>query len=95
MTKHLEYTLIGGILFLITTIVVLWFSDTGIHNGFWDAVSSRTLFQSSLRTAFWIGVLSGGISSIVLRKSVNRKVYVWIALIFTLILTEVVIITLV
>jgi hypothetical protein len=95
MTKHLGYSLIGGLLFLAATVIILWFSDTGIYNGFEDAISRNPLFRSSLKTSFWIGVLAGGISSIVLRKSINSKVYVWIALIFTLILTEFVIATLV
>lgn len=95
MTKHLGYSLIGGLLFLATTVVILWLSDTGIYEGFGDALERNPLFRSSLKTSLWIGVLSGGISSIALRKSSNRKVYVWIALIFTLIFTEFVIATLV
>lgn len=91
MTKHLGYSLIGGLLFLAATIAVLWFSDRGIYNDFEDALSNSPLYRSSLKVSFWIGALSGSISSIVLRKSVNRKTYVWIAIILTLIFTEFVI----
>lgn len=95
MTRHLGYGLIGGLIFLLATLVILFFGDMGIYKGFADALSNNPLFRSALKSSIWIGVLSGSISSIVMRKSTNRKVYVWIALIFTLILTEFVIASLV
>ena len=95
MTKHLGYSIIGGLLFLITTVIVLWFFGPGVHDSFGDAISNSTITQSAIRASFWIGVFAGGVTSVVLRKSVNRKVYVWIALIFTLILTQVVLATVV
>ena len=95
MTKHLGYSIIGGIIFILTTVVVLWFADRGIHESFEDAVKTSAIFQSALRASFWIGVLAGSISSIALRKSQNRKVYVWIIMVFILTLMELVIITIV
>ena len=95
MTKHIGYALIGGVLFFGTTILVLWFSDNGIHESFSNAITNRSVFRSSLKASLWIGVLAGGITSITLRKSVNQKVYIWIALLFTLTVMELVIASLV
>jgi hypothetical protein len=95
MTKHLAYSLIGGLLFLGVTMVVLNFWDTGVHEGLLDAISESTVYREVLKASFWIGALTGGISSIALRKSVNQKIYVWIVLIFILLFTEFVIITIV
>lgn len=95
MTKHLGYSLIGGLLFLGVTMLVLEFWDTGVHKGLLDAISESTVFRATLKASFWIGTLAGGISSIALRKSENRKTYVWIVLIFILLFTEFVIIKIV
>jgi len=95
MTKHLGYSLIGALLFLVVTMLVLDFWDTGVHEGLLDAISESTVYRATLKAAFWIGALAGGISSIALRKSENRKTYIWIVLIFLLMFTEFVIVSII
>ena len=95
MRNYLGYSIIGGILFLGTTLLVLNFSNLGIHKDLWDAISGNSTFKGSVRASFWIGVLTGGVSSIILRKSTNRRIYVWILIIMTMVFTEFVIYTLI
>ena len=92
--KHLSFALIGGVLFFATTWLILKFTSAGIQvNGLMDAILMGGLLKSILVTACWIGLLAGGLSSLVLRKSESRKTYVWILLIFILIFMEFVIST--
>lgn len=94
MAKHLGYALIGAVLFLVTTLLTLKYTDSGVQdNGFLSTLSESDVIQSILKVSVWIGALAGGITSIALRKSENRKTYVWIALILSLIFTEFVIST--
>ncbi len=94
MVKHLGYALIGGVLFLGATLLTLKFSDSGVQDKrIFSALSESEVIQSIVKASVWIGALAGGITSIALRKSENRKTYVWIVLIFILIFTEFVIST--
>jgi hypothetical protein len=92
--KHLGFALLGGAIFFVVTMVTLKFTTAGIQaHGLIEAILVGGVLKSILVTACWVGVLSGGLSSIILRKSQDRKTYVWIILIFTLIFTEFVIST--
>jgi len=94
MVKHLGYTLIGGVLFLVATLLTLKYTDSGIQSdGIFRALSESEVIKSILQASVYIGALAGGFTSIALRKSENRKTYVWIVLIFVLIFTEFVIST--
>ena len=95
MTKHLGYSLIGAVLFFLATLATLKLTDSGVQpSGLFKDLSQSEVLQSMLKTSVWIGALAGGITSIALRKSENRKIYVWIVLVFILIFTEVVMSTL-
>ena len=94
MLKHLGYALIGAVLFFGATLLTLKFSDSGVqHSGLFKDLSESEVLRSILRASVWIGALAGGITSIAMRKSENRKIYVWIAMILILIFTEFVIST--
>ena len=94
MIKHLGYALMGGLLFFTTTLLTLKFTDSGIQGtGLFSTLSESGVLKSMLSASVWIGALAGGIASMALRKSENRKIYVWIVLIFILIFTEFVIST--
>ena len=94
MVKHLGYALMGGILFFVSTLLTLKLTDAGIQSaGFFNSFANSPVLQSIIKASVWIGILAGVLTSIVLRKSENRKVYVWIVLIFILIFTEYVIST--
>jgi hypothetical protein len=94
MVKHLGYTLMGALLFFVATLVTLKFTESGVqHDGLFKGLSDSEVLKSILKASVWIGALAGGITSIALRKSENRKTYVWIVLIFILIFTEFVIST--
>ena len=94
MIKHLGYALIGGLLFFGATLLTLKMSDSGVqHSGLFKDLSQSDVLRTILKASVWIGALAGGITSIVMRKSENRKTYVWIALILVLIFTEFVIST--
>lgn len=92
--KHLGFALIGVLIFFVITMITLKFTNAGIQiNGLIDAILVGGVIKSILVSACWIGFFAGGLSSLVLRKSENRKIYVWIIMIFSLIFTEVVIST--
>jgi hypothetical protein len=94
MLKHLGFALIGAVLFFGATLLTLKLSDSGVqHSGLFKDLSESEILRTILRASVWIGALAGGITSIALRKSQNRKTYVWIVLIFSLIFTEFVIST--
>jgi hypothetical protein len=92
--KTIGFALIGGVIFFVTTLVTLKFSAAGIQaNGLWDAILMGGMLKSILVASSCIGAFAGGLSSLVLRKSQDRKTYMWIILIFVLIFTQVVIAT--
>ena len=94
MLKHLGFVLIGGLLFFAATLLTLKLSGSGVQeDGLFKGLSESEVLKTMLQVSVWIGALTGGIASIALRKSVNRKTYVWILLIFILIFTEYVIST--
>jgi hypothetical protein len=94
MLKHLGFVLIGGLLFFAATLLTLKLSGSGVQqDGLFKGLSESELLKTMLQVSVWLGALTGGIASIALRKSVNRKTYVWILLIFILIFTEYVIST--
>ena len=94
MLKHLGFALIGAVLFFGATLLTLKLSDSGVqHSGLFKDLTESEILRTILRASVWIGALAGGITSIALRKSQNRKTYVWIALILVLIFTEFVIST--
>jgi hypothetical protein len=94
MLKHLVFVLIGGLLFFAATLLTLKLSGSGVQqDGLFKGLSESELLKTMLQVSVWLGALTGGIASIALRKSVNRKTYVWILLIFILIFTEYVIST--
>jgi hypothetical protein len=94
MLKHLGFVLIGGLLFFAATLLTLKLSGSGVQeDGLLKGLSESEVLKTMLQVSVWIGALTGGIASIALRKSVNRKTYVWILLIFILIFTEYVIST--
>lgn len=84
----------GGILFFVSTLLTLRLTDAGIQNtDIYYSFANSAVLLSILKTSVWIGVLAGVLTSIALRKSENRRIYVWIVLIFILIFTEYVIST--
>ena len=90
--KHLIFVLIGVVIYILTTMITLKYTNAGIQtNGLIDAILVGGMIKSILVVTGWIGFLVGGLSSLVFRKSVNQKTYVWICLISILIFTEVVI----
>jgi hypothetical protein len=92
--KHLGYALIGGLLFFGVTLFTLKYTTAGVQvDGLIQAIMLGGILKSIVMVASWIGVIAGGLSSVVLRKSQDRKTYVWIILIFILVFTEVVIST--
>lgn len=94
MLKHLGFVLIGGLLFFAATLLTLKLSGSGVQqNGLFKGLSESEVLKTMLQVSVWVGALTGGIASIALRKSLNRKTYVWILLIFMLIFTEYVIST--
>ena len=94
MLKHLGYALIGAMLFFGATLLTLKLTDSGIqHSGLFKDLSQSDVLAAILKASVWIGALAGGITSIAMRKSENRKTYVWIAIILILIFTEFVIST--
>ena len=94
MLKHLSYALIGALLFFGATLLTLKLSDSGVqHSGLFKDLSESEVLRAILKASVWIGALAGGITSVVMRKSENRKTYVWIAMILILIFTEFVIST--
>jgi hypothetical protein len=94
MLKHLSFVLIGGLLFFGATLLTLKLSGSGVQqDGLFKGLSESDVLSTILKVSVWIGALTGGIASLVLRKSVNRKTYVWIVIIFMLAFTEFVIST--
>lgn len=94
MIKHLIFVLIGGLLFFAATLLTLKISGSGVqHEGLFKGLSESDLLSAMLKVSVWVGALTGGIASLVLRKSMNRKTYVWIVLVFMLVFTEFVIST--
>lgn len=94
MLKHLTFVLIGGLLFFAATLLTLKVSGSGVQeDGLFKGLSESEVLTAILKVSVWVGALAGGIASLVLRKSTNRKTYVWIVLIFILIFTEFVIST--
>lgn len=94
MLKHLGFVLIGGLMFFGATLLTLKLSGAGVQeDGLFKGLSESELLKTMLQVSVWVGALTGGIASITLRKSVNRKTYVWILLMFILIFTEYVIST--
>jgi glucose uptake protein GlcU len=94
MLKHLGFAIIGGLLFFGATLVTLKLSDSGVqHFGLFKDLSQSDVLKAILKASVWVGVLTGGLTSMAMRKSVNRNTYVWIALILSLIFTEFVIST--
>ena len=92
--KHLGFALIGGLIFFVGTLITLKFTMAGIQaHGLIDAILLGGILKSILVAGCWTGVLAGGLSSFVLRKSEDRKTYVWIILILTLLFAEFVIST--
>jgi hypothetical protein len=81
-------------MFFAATLLTLKLSGSGVqHEGLFKGLSESEVLKTMLQVSVWVGALTGGIASIALRKSVNRKTYVWILLIFILIFTEYVIST--
>jgi hypothetical protein len=94
MLKHLGFVLIGGLMFFAATLLTLKLSGSGVQeDGLFKGLSESEVLKTMLQVSVWVGALTGGIASIALRKSVNRKTYVWILLIFILLFTEYVIST--
>lgn len=89
MVKHLIFVLIGGLLFFAATLLTLKISGSGVQqDGLFVGLSESDVLSTMLKVSVWVGALTGGMASLALRKSVNRKTYVWIVLIFVLIFTE-------
>jgi hypothetical protein len=94
MLKHLGFVLVGGLMFFAATLLTLKLSGSGVQQeGLFKGLSESEVLKTMLQVSVWVGALTGGIASIALRKSVNRKTYVWILLIFILVFTEFVIST--
>jgi hypothetical protein len=94
MLKHLIFVLVGGLLFFAATLLTLKISGSGVQQeGLFKGLSESDVLSTILKVSVWVGALTGGIASLALRKSTNRKTYVWIVLIFILIFTEFVIST--
>ena len=92
--KTIGFALTGGVIFFVATLVTLKFSAAGIQaNGLKEAILIGGMLKSIIVTSTCIGFFAGGLSSLVLRKSQDRKTYVWIILVFILIFTQVVIAT--
>jgi hypothetical protein len=89
MLKHLTFSLIGGLMFFAATLLTLKLTGSGVQQeGLFKGLSESDVLSTMLKVSVWVGALTGGIASLALRKSVNRKIYVWIVLIFILVFTE-------
>lgn len=89
MLKHLTFALIGGLMFFAATLLTLKLTGSGVQQeGLFKGLSESDVLSTMLKVSVWVGALTGGIASLALRKSVNRKTYVWIVLIFILVFTE-------
>lgn len=94
MFRHLGFAAIGCVLFFISTLLLLNFFDAGIQvEGYRNALQEGFLFRNLLLDVSLLGAATGGLSSIVYRKSVNQTIYVNITLVLLLIFLEFVLLT--
>lgn len=94
MFRHLGFAAIGSALFFIATLILLNLFDTGIQvEGYRTALREGFLFRNILVDISLLGAATGGLASIVYRKSVNQAIYVSITLVLTLAFLEFVLIT--
>ncbi|MBM3178423.1 MAG: hypothetical protein FJZ78_10505 [Bacteroidetes bacterium] len=94
MVRHLSFSAIGSAAFLVVTLVVAKIFGTGIQvEGFTAALNSGNLLRTILTDATILGAVSGGLASMVFRKSMNHRVYTLVTIILLLIFFEFVLVS--
>lgn len=94
LIRHLSYSAIGSAAFLVITLIVTKTFGTGIQvEGFTAALNSGNLLRTILTDATILGAVSGGLASIVFRKSMNHKIYTVVTIILLLIFFEFVLVS--
>jgi hypothetical protein len=92
--RHIRKMLIGSIVFLLVTLVVLKFSDSGIQvEGLFAALQINGTVRMLATDSTLLGGLTGLMSSIIFRNSMNYRTYCWVSIILILVFVELVILT--
>lgn len=92
--RHIRKMLIGSIIFLLVTLVVLKFSDSGVQvEGLIAALQINGTIRMLSTDATILGGLTGLMSSIIFRNSMNYETYCWISIILILVFAQLVILT--
>ena len=92
--RHIRKMFIGAIIFLIITLLVLKFSASGIQvEGLIAALEINGTIRMLVTNATVLGGLTGFMSSIIFRHSMNYQTYCWISIILIMISTQLVILT--
>lgn len=93
MKKHLGYTALSSGVFFLATILVLLISGEGPQpEGFFPALYNGSIIRSVINYTTLFGAITGGMATLIFRKSMSHKIYTLVTIIGVMIFTEFVII---
>lgn len=89
MVRHLTYSAIGSAAFLVVTLLIAKIFGIGVQvEGFTAALNSGNLLRTILTNITILGAVSGGLASMVFRKSMNHRIYTLVTIILLLVFFE-------
>lgn len=93
MTRHIGYTALSSFAFFIVTLIVLLITGAGPQmEGLLTSLNHEGIIRNILIDATLFGAFTGGMATLIFRKSMNHQVYTLITIILVVIFTEFVIV---